>query len=64
MKKISQKYQVLNRLTKQKYITTKQAQNIGINRLAVMIERLRKDGYEIDTIYPVGIKPGRYELKI
>jgi len=63
MKKISQKYQVLNRLIKQKYITTKQAESMGIGRLPVMIERLRKDGYEIDTIHSFGNKSAKYEIR-
>jgi len=63
MKKVSQKYRILNRLNKQGYVTNKQAEGMGIGRLAVMIERLRKDGYQIDTIHRSGSKSGRYELR-
>lgn len=63
MKKVSQKQKVLNRLNKSGFITTKQAVNMGIGRLPVMIERLRKDGFDINTIHRSGDKSGRYELQ-
>lgn len=63
MKKVSQKQKVLNRLNKSGYITNKQAESMGIGRLPVMIERLRKDGFDINTIHRIGDKSGRYELQ-
>ena len=62
MKKVSQKQKVLNRLTKSGFITTKQAETMGIGRLPVMIERLRKDGYEINTILGDRKTSGRYVI--
>jgi hypothetical protein len=64
MKKISQKQKVLNRLLKTRSITTKQAENMGIGRLPVMVERLRKDGYAINTILAFGNKSAKYEILI
>ena len=63
MKKVSQKQKILNRLNRSGYITVKQAESMGIGRLPVMIERLRKDGFYINTIHRFGDKSGRYELQ-
>lgn len=63
MKKVSQKQKVLNRLNRSGYITNKQAESMGIGRLPVMIERLRKDGFDINTVIGSKTKPSKYELQ-
>lgn len=62
MKALSQKAKILNRLNRSGYVTRKQAESMGITRLPVMIERLRKDGFNIETIHATGGKTGKYEL--
>lgn len=51
----SQRVMVLNHLIKNRRITPAEARRMKINRLPVMIERLRKSGYKISTV----LIPGR-----
>jgi DNA-binding PadR family transcriptional regulator len=53
---ISQRIKVLNHLLKHEEIDEDVAKKMKIGRLSVMIERLRKEGYIIDTLLENGVR--------
>lgn len=56
----SQRILIKDYLLKHRIISNDDALQMGITRLAVMIERLREEGMWIDLVLPNGKKPGIY----